>query len=348
VTAPPSTRSIGRLVAAAMSGVLAISLMAVALPRLTGTSWHAMAGRMATLSLQQIAVLTIVWLTGLFVHTYVMIASVPRLSHRRAMMLNFSGSAVANTVPFGGVVGMGLTYSMLRSWGFSRREFGIMTLLTNAWTMVTKLVLPSLAVGSLVLVGHGLGRNVLPSAIVGLVIVGLGAALAAANRARRDRAGSSNRIAFTRRVVSRILPTSAGETITAFRREAGTIVHQRWRQLTLGALGYSVLQALLLGLCLHAFGTRLSPVDVFAGFAVGSLLTLVPITPGGLGVSETGMAALLIALGGDPAATTAAVLLFRTFTFLLEIPAGAVCTAAWWLRRATRNAALPDAVALPA
>ena len=55
------------------------------------------------------------------------------------------------------------------------------------------------------------------------------------------------------------------------------------------------------------------------------------LTPGGVGVAQTGAAAVLIALGGDPVVIAAGVLLYSTFTFFLEIPVGGLVAARWWL-----------------
>jgi uncharacterized protein (TIRG00374 family) len=317
---------------ATMSAAVAGALLAVVLPRVVGTSWHTILGRVLAVSAPRLGLLTMVWLAGLFAHTFVMVVALPRLGHRRAMMLNFSGSAVANVVPFGGVLGMGLSYSMLRSWGFSRSEFTLMTILTNVWTIGVKLVLPSVAVGVLVLMGRGSSRGVVVAAMLGLCLAVLVALVARAWRPRRGVAATTDR-PMSSRLLDRLVRTTTDGSVSALRETVHRSVRTHWPQLTAGALVYALLQAVLLGLCLLTFGVRLSPVDVFAGFAIGSLLTAIPITPGGLGVSETGMAALLVAVGGDPAATAAAVLLFRTFTFLLEIPTGALCVAAWWMRR---------------
>ena len=59
---------------------------------------------------------------------------------------------------------------------------------------------------------------------------------------------------------------------------------------------------------------------MFAGYAFGRLLTSVVATPSGVGIAETGSAGLLVAFGGDPATSTAGVLLFSLFTYLIEIP----------------------------
>ena len=42
--------------------------------------------------------------------------------------------------------------------------------------------------------------------------------------------------------------------------------------------------------------------QIFAAYAVGRLLTAVGVTPGGVGVTESGTAAVLVAWGAAPAA----------------------------------------------
>ena len=69
------------------------------------------------------------------------------------------------------------------------------------------------------------------------------------------------------------------------------------------------------------------------------MLSLVLVTPGGVGVPETGCVALLVALGGDPATSAAGVLLYRLFTYLLEIPVGGLGIA-WWVSRGKAHAEL--------
>jgi uncharacterized protein (TIRG00374 family) len=96
-------------------------------------------------------------------------------------------------------------------------------------------------------------------------------------------------------------------------------------------VAYLALQLALLWLCFQLLGTSLSPAVLITGLAVERLLTLIPITPGGAGVVEVGTTAALVALGGDPAAVTAGMVLFRGFTYLLEIPVGGLTLAVWLL-----------------
>ena len=49
--------------------------------------------------------------------------------------------------------------------------------------------------------------------------------------------------------------------------------------------------------------------------------------------------AALVALGGAPAVVAAGLLLFRGFTYLLEIPVGGITLAIWLLRNRRRTGA---------
>ena len=68
-----------------------------------------------------------------------------------------------------------------------------------------------------------------------------------------------------------------------------------------------------------------------AAFAAVRLLTVLPITPGGLGITELGLVTILAANADHEASVrvTAAVLLFRAVTYLPSIPLGALACLAW-------------------
>ena len=72
---------------------------------------------------------------------------------------------------------------------------------------------------------------------------------------------------------------------------------------------------------------------LLAAFAVERVLTLVVLTPGGAGLAETGTVGVLVAFGVDPASAVAGVLLYRLFTFALEIPVGGAAALGWLLTR---------------
>ena len=330
----PSRRTILRAVGSVLSVAVAIGLLAVVFPAATGASWSVVYDRLLTLSVWQIALLAVVWFSGLYAHTYVITGALPRLTHRQALMLNFSGSAVSNLVPFGGALGMGLNYTMLRSWGFNRTNFAVLTVLTNACTVAVKLLLPALALGALVLTGDLMSTRLVVAAVAGISLaIVVVTVIVTAAVSSRFRDGLRRTVATVGRGLGRRVVTAVRDASVAVGTGVRAAVHRGWRRMTLGAVTYAVLQATLLYLCFVCLGSPMNPAVVFAGYAMGRALSILPITPGGVGVAETGSAAVLIALGADPTITAAAVLLNSMFTFLLEIPVGAAGTVAWWLGR---------------
>ena len=92
-------------------------------------------------------------------------------------------------------------------------------------------------------------------------------------------------------------------------------------------------------LCLRNLGiseTEVSTAQAFAVFSFGRLISALPITPGGLGVIELGYIGGLVAAGGDKAAVVAAVLLFRTLTFGVQIPLGGFTYLIWRAKKSWR------------
>lgn len=325
-----------RTLGSVLGGVLALALPFVVLPLTTHTSWTEIKSQFANITVTWLVVLGVVWFAGLVVHTFVSTAALPGLGHRRAMVLNFSGSTVSHLAPFGGVLGMGLNYTMLRSWGFDGGHFTVLTLLTNAYNVLVKLVLPAIALALLLTFTHHSVHGLLPTTLVSLVLL-VGIVALARVALRHQSPDDMRRRGRVHGLASAVLAKIAGhppdEVIHTLRTDVRTVVRQSWRRMSLGMLGYAGMQAALLWMCLLAVGARMSPLAVFAAYSMGSALTLVPVTPGGVGFAEAGSAAILVALGGPAAGAAAAVLLYSTFTRLMEIPFGAAGTALWWIRR---------------
>ena len=82
-------------------------------------------------------------------------------------------------------------------------------------------------------------------------------------------------------------------------------VRTGWLQMTLGMVGFFGLYYVLFLLCTETTGIELPFGQLFAAYAIGRLLTAVGVTPGGLGVTETGTAAALVAWWPTKAAASA-------------------------------------------
>jgi putative heme transporter len=332
----PGGRGGGRAAKLAASGVLAVLILAVALPRVAGAEWGDIARALGGLTLAQLAVLTAVWLAGLWAQTPALTAAMPGLSHRRALLLNLTGSFVSNLLPLGGAAGTVANWRMARSWGFDSPAFARWALLTNLVDTLLKFVLPGLALCWLALAGVEVSGNVGTAAWLGLGLL-TASVLVVWLVARDDRAvrwlgARADWLAGRVRFVPRAEEGYAARAAT-FRRDSAGLVSSGWGRMLVGKLAYALLQAVLLWLCLQAIGAEVQPAVVAAAFAVERILTMAAITPGATGIVELGMAGVFVAFGVEPATAAAGVLLYRAFIFGLEIPVGGLSMLAWSLRR---------------
>ncbi len=318
----------------------ALGVLWWALPRVAGASWGQIAATIGDISGRVAVGLAILWACGLLAHSFVLTAAMPGLSRRRALTLSLTGSAVSNVVPFGGALGVALNLSMVRAWRFQKGAYPTYVMVTNAWDVLAKLALPVVAVVLMATAGVFPGSSLRTWAIVGSIGV-LALVLASGVVLRSDRVATSMaHIAVG--TVSRIRRTTAApdhleHDLLDARERVREVVAARWPQLTTGMTAYVVLQGALLWCSLYAVGVT-PPVYAVAAFAADRVLSLIPMTPGGAGFTEVGTAAALIAFGADPVGVAAGVLLYRAFTFLLEIPVGGVWLGCWLALRPREGA----------
>jgi putative heme transporter len=84
------------------------------------------------------------------------------------MVMTQAASAVTNTVPtVGPAIGVGLTYTMFRSWGYSGSRTSVAVLVSGVWNVFVKLGLPVLAL-ALVLLQGGAGGGRVTLALAGI------------------------------------------------------------------------------------------------------------------------------------------------------------------------------------
>lgn len=344
----PHAGALARPVRYAAGLGLAVGLLAVAVPSLTGIAWSGIMTALGAVSGAGLAVLVVLWLLGLVAHTITLSAALPSLTHRRALTLSLTGSAVSNVLPMGGAAGIALNYRMLRDWGYDSSQFTAYTVVTNVWDVLAKLTLPLLVLPVVLLTPS----MVLPhlAFIAGSVAVALvvsaavgGTALTSA-RAARSVGGLVDRgVGAALRVVGSRRRVAVTEALVETQAACHAVVTHGWGRLTLGMTLYTGLLLALLVACLSLTGSALPLSVVLVGFTVERLLTLAGITPGGAGVVELGLTGVLLLLGGSAAAVVPGVLLYRALTFGLEIPVGGTALVGWLLlrRRTLRRATLP-------
>jgi uncharacterized membrane protein YbhN (UPF0104 family) len=326
-------RRVARAVEAVAAVTTAVALLALGQPRIADATWTQIGAVLGSVPVPWFVLLAAVWLAGLWLHTIVLVAALPGLSHRRAFFLNITGSSVSNVVPLGGALGTVVNWWSCRRWGFTTTAFVRWALVTNIWDVLGRLVVPAVALGWFALEGRGQG-DLLLSAGLGSVAALLGVAALTVFLLRTD-VGARRLGAVADRLQVRLHRTAGGQEARAVEMRGAIIelVRHAWPRLTVGKLLYAAAQACLLWLCLAAVGTPPAASVVFAAFAVERVLSLAVITPGATGVVEIGMTAYLVRMGADPATAAAGVLLYRFFVIGMEVPVGGSLLLAWTMRQ---------------
>jgi putative heme transporter len=274
-------------------------------------------------------------------------AALPGLGIGKAAVLTQTTTSVANTLPAGGAVAIGLTYAILDSWGFTGTSVALYVGVTGIWNIFTKLGLPMLALVFLALSGH-LTPTYILAAILGVIVLSVAVGLFTLlfrSEAFAIRIGNwLGRVAsWFRRLLHKPAVTTWGEGAARFRRDTIALVEHRWFRLSWTTVLSQVALFIVLLMSLRHMGISeqdVSTAEAFAVYAFSRLLSAVPITPGGVGVIDLGYIGGLAAFdSAEKAQIVAAVLLFRLLTYGIQIPIGGFTYIIWRIKSDWRRPA---------
>ena len=110
------------------------------------------------------------------------------------------------------------------------------------------------------------------------------------------------------------------------------VLGRRWKAAMLLSSGRLAFDFGTLLACVRATGVKPNPSLVLLAYAVAGLLALIPITPGGLGIVEAGLSALLILAGVPGGDAVVATLAYRIISYWLPILVGPFAYLAFRLR----------------
>ncbi len=331
-----------RKVASAVLSYGVVGLVMWLLYRTVGNS-GAVSDALSSISVGEVLIVSVFGLLYLASMLWPMVYTLPGLTVAQAGVARTASLALANTVPEGGTVATGLTFAMYRSWGFTLADSSTSIIAIGIWTNLSRYVLMSAALVILVLFGTATGSEVWIAVGTCVVVTAicLLVALVITNDAcarRVGRALTRGRNVLARRF-ERIAPRDMEEVVADFREHLLARVSTCWRSLTATMLLSQVLGALTLGVALRLMGTSSDEVGwdrIVVAFGAMSLAVFLAPTPGGLGVAD----AVLIAVLGVGMTTAqqgelvAAVVLFRMATWLLPVPLGLIAYLYW---RSTKN-----------
>ncbi|PZU50512.1 MAG: hypothetical protein DI571_00800 [Arsenicicoccus sp.] len=317
----------------AVGTTVAALLIAFGLPHFLDTSWAQIGTQLGRVRPGTALIMGGLLLAGLFSYTWVLIGSLPGLGHVQALKVNAVSATAANLLPLGGAVGVGLLVLMLRSWGFAKRAISSSVLVTGLWNVLARVALP--VVGCLVLVAGPIDA---PDVVVrgGWVAVVLGTTLVALTSlvVLSDRVGDAL-TALVRPVLSRTGVLGGPRRrvdllLTDQRRRVAGIVRTGGLMMTVGMAGQFVLLFGLYWYAARVVGLDVPLAELVCAYTFRQFLTVIAVTPGGLGVTEVGTAGLLVLLGGEPGAASATALLYAIYAHVVVVPFGLAAAAAWW------------------
>jgi glycosyltransferase 2 family protein len=238
---------------------------------------------------------------------------------------------VAAPTPLGNVPGVALIVSQVERLGMSRTEALLMNVLYFVLDYAAFLTV--LAAGLLYLsLFHDLRPYELVAAfcLFAVVAVSVGLIVWAILRPAATGAwvGAVGMKAWKRWSAFRRLPPPSGERIADFVshwQASVDLLRQGGRKLippVLHAFAIPAIQLLMLASLFLAFRSPVGPGVLVAGYAVGTLLTIIAITPAGLGPVEGMMILTYSSLGVPPETATLVTLVYRGFTFWLPLGGG--------------------------
>jgi uncharacterized protein (TIRG00374 family) len=244
-----------------------------------------------------------------------------------------ASNAASRIIPGGAATGSVVQATMLVRSGHRPAEVGGALGATGLLTTGMLMTLPVLAVPA-VLTGESLPRQLeiglVASLVVAVVLVGVGLAVLTWDRVVHVVARAVGTVvAMVRRSAS--APLVAARVVAERDRVAAAFAG-RWLRALAAAAGNRMFDYATLVAALLAVGADVRPSLVLVAYVAAVALGLVPVTPGGLGFVETGLAGLLVVAGAPTDQALAGTLLYRLASYWLPIPVGALAWAGWRTR----------------
>ena len=328
----------GTIIGAGVSLVVLAAVFLFLFPRFA--DYGAALDQMLALSPWWIAALVAASLVNIALYPLTEIAAIPRLAYRAAFMSRQAAFTISNIIPGGGAVAVATQYSILAGYRVPPVTAAAAVSADGAWTYLITLGAPSIAVGLLLIEGDSIAGFRL-AAVIGLaIVIGSIAAIAVVLRSEEGarRLGSWGQRVVDRlfRVVKKPAP-DVTKAVLAFHTDAADMVGQRWRSLTVTNVVAQFAPLLVLTAALAGLGVLGHPVtliEAFAAYSIALLLTMFPLTPGGLGTVDAALVALLVGFGADSSTALAVDLIWRLVWFLPQLLVGLVALGVYrWDRR---------------
>jgi uncharacterized membrane protein YbhN (UPF0104 family) len=276
--------------------------------------------------------------------------ALPQVSWFVAGTAQLASNAISKVLPGGAAVGAATGYRMLSVSGVNRATAGAALAATSISSNLVLFALPVVALlgsivtapvpGDLAVIAWGGGLLFVALFAFVFVLVRYDRPLWAFGNAVQRLAGWLIRhvVGPVRRWTTLKLhrghrpvpPDPAGPTADGLVAQRDLMVNTlgpRWRTAVVAAVGNWGLDYLALVAAIYAVtGAKPRLSLVLLAYGAAAVLSMIPITPGGLGFVELGLTGALVAAGIHGADALLATLAYRIVSYWLPIPAGLVAT----------------------
>jgi uncharacterized membrane protein YbhN (UPF0104 family) len=226
------------------------------------------------------------------------------MSLRDVLQIAVAANGIANVLPGGSALAAAWTWKQFRSRGASRS--------VASWALIVAGVVSSVALGFMIIAGTEIAGGRGPLAFLRPLAAGVAAAAVGGGLLAytlRDRADSwtkgRHRLSGIRAAAALSEPTPSDWAIVT----------------VMSVLNWALDLACLIA-CIAAIGTPVAWTTILVAYSLSQLLNAIPLTPGGLGIIEAGLTALLVAYGMATADAIATVLIYRATSYWIPTPIG--------------------------
>ena len=305
---------------------------------------------MRSLEAWQLLVLLALALIRLPIESSLYTATIPGLGFADGLLSYLASNTVADLAP--PPADLAVRFGMYKSLGVSTEAAGVGIIASGFFSIGARLVLPVIALVLVIATGPADEETWVLAAIGVSALVGGVALVALILRSEKftlrigDRVGRvANRIAarFGKQLDADNLGTKASD----FRIKILGVLRTRWPRATAAVIGSHIMGYTILLASMRFIGISNSQVDwidLLVAYAIVRLITLIPITPGGIGVAAAGYIVVL-GVGQDQGLANligAASFLTRIFVWLVPLLIG-IGPLLMWRKRMKRQDATDQA-----
>ena len=237
-----------------------------------------------------------------------------------------TGNAISLVVPGGAAVGAATQFRMLAASG-NDTATAVGGLTAFSLLGIGGLLFLPIFVLPAIIAGTPIDRSLEHAALLGIagfvLFAGFGAAVLMLDDPMRW-IGHLVQVVRNKLLRKRAPLTGLPERLVTERNRIRDVLGHQWKAALLLSSGRLAFDFMTLLACIRATGVKPSPSLVLLAYAVGGLLGLIPITPGGLGIVEAGLSGMLILAGIPAGEAVVAVLAYRIISYWLPALAGPV------------------------